>query len=258
VLPTLLRPRWLALHVVTVVVVVGFVALGWWQLGVYGDGEARQDVRGRPAVPLTDLVEPGGGLDAGTDRAVVATGRYLDDGRLAVPARVHEGVLGAYVLAALRTSDGGVLTVLRGWVDDQDGPAATTPAGEVTVTGHLLPPESASAAAVSDLNLSTGEVGFVAPEAVAAASGLADDEFFPGYLLLESEEPRPAAAPEPVDIDVVAPIGNVSPWQNLSYWAQWWVFAGAAAVFWFSFVRAALRHREPTVTGAARDEVRSA
>ena len=254
---TLLTPRWIALHVATIAVVAGFVALGWWQLTVYGNSESRQAVRDRPAVPISDLVEPGHELGPGTGRAVVATGRYLDEGRLSVPARVHEGVLGDYLVAALRTSDGGMLTVLRGWADDRD-PVGTAPDGEVTVAGHLLSPETAAHTTLSDADLSTGEIGFVAPEPVAAKTGLPEDQFYPGYLLLEDEQPRPADSPELLDLGVVDPIGNVSPWQNLSYWAQWWVFAGAAAVFWFSFVRAAVRRSSRVDTEAARDEVRSA
>ena len=254
----LLTPRWIALHALTVAVVVGFVALGWWQLGVYREGESRQDVRDRPAVPISDLVEPGGDLGPGTDRAVVATGSYLDDGRLTVPARVHEGILGSYVVGALRTSDGGLLTVLRGWVDDQDEPAGDVPGGTVTVAGHLLSPETQADTTASDPDRPAGEIEFVAAESVAATTGLAADQFYPGYLLLESEEPAPATSPERLDIGVVDPIGDVSPWQNLSYWAQWWVFAGAAVVFWFSFVRAGVRRNSRPVTSATRDEVRSA
>jgi cytochrome oxidase assembly protein ShyY1 len=257
VLPTLLTPRWIALHVATIAVVAGFVALGWWQLGVYGHSESRQDVRDRPAVSISDLVQPGEELGAGADRAVLATGRYVDEGHLTVPARVHEGVLGAYLVAALRTPDGGVLTVLRGWVDDAEQAGAVS-GGEVTVAGHLLASETAADASVSDADLSTNEIGYVAPESVAAETGLPEDRFYPGYLLLEDEQPRPAASPELLELGVVDPIGKVSPWQNLSYWAQWWVFAGAAALFWFSFVRAAVRHRSRADTEAARDEVRSA
>jgi cytochrome oxidase assembly protein ShyY1 len=257
VLPTLLTPRWIALHVATIAVVAGFVALGWWQLGVYGHSESRQDVRDRPAVSISDLVQPGEELGAGADRAVLATGRYVDEGHLTVPARVHEGVLGAYLVAALRTPDGGVLTVLRGWVDDAEQAGAVS-GGEVTVAGHLLASETAADASVSDADLSTNEIGYVAPESVAAETGLPEDRFYPGYLLLEDEQPRPVASPELLELGVVDPIGNVSPWQNLSYWAQWWVFAGAAALFWFSFVRAAVRHRSRADTEAARDEVRSA
>ncbi|MGH8825977.1 MAG: SURF1 family protein [Jiangellaceae bacterium] len=255
----LLTPRWIALHAVTVAVVVGFVALGWWQLDVYRDSESRQDLRDRPGVPVSDLVEPDGDLGAGADRAVVATGSYLRGSALTVPARVRDGILGSYVVAALRTSDGGTLTVLRGWVDDRDDPSGAAPGGAVTVTGHLLSPETAADATVSDSDLSAGEIGFVAPDSVAVAAGLAGNGFYPGYLLLDDEEPRPAASPESLDVDVIDPIGDVSPWQNLSYWAQWWVFAGAAVVFWVSFVRAATRRRSQTLTdAAARDEVRSA
>lgn len=37
---TLLAPRWVALHVVTLVLVLAFVRLGWWQLTRATDGNA--------------------------------------------------------------------------------------------------------------------------------------------------------------------------------------------------------------------------
>ena len=37
-------------------------------------------------------------------------------------------------------------------------------------------------------------------------------------------------APVALDVDRIVPVRDVNPWQNLSYWAQWWVFAGAVVL----------------------------
>lgn len=248
----------MALHVVAATAVVGFVALGWWQLGVYRDSEARQEQRDRPAVPIDDLATPGHDLGRAAERAVVAEGGYLDDDGLVVPARVHDGVLGAYVVGLFRTSGGGLVVVLRGWVDERDDPRIRPPSGTVTLTGHLLAPESASDATSPGAELPEGQIGFLAPDPAAAASGLPADRFYPGYVLAEDEQPETPTPPERLELDVVEPIRNVSPWQNLSYWAQWWVFAAAAAVFWISFVRSGLRRQRSEVAGRSGPDVTNA
>lgn len=237
---TLLTPRWIALHVATVAVVLVFLALGWWQLGVYRDSEARQDLRDRAPVELTDLAAPGRDLGAAAERTVTATGTYTSDASLIVPARVHEGVLGVYSVGVLRTSDGR-LPVLRGWLDGAADPGGDLPSGQVEVTGHLVPPETSRDATDPDADLPAGQIGFIAPQQVADATGIDTDDLYHGYLVLSSEEPRPESAPERLELAAVDPIRHVSPLQNLSYWALWWVFAGAAAVFWFSSARAAAR-----------------
>ncbi|HEU4543632.1 MAG TPA: SURF1 family protein [Jiangellaceae bacterium] len=238
VLRLLLRPRWLALHVAAVVIASGFVALGWWQLGVYQESQARQEARDRSPVPLSTVAVAGNPLGDAIDRPVTAAGSYGED--LVVPARVHEDVLGAFAVATLDTGDG-LLVVLRGWQHDPAG-IEPAPAGEVLVSGHLVPAEVPEQA-TGPHPVPAGQVGYVSPDAVAEATGRGTAEFFDGYLVAMTEDPPPADPPERLDVSSVAPIRDVSPWQNLSYWAQWWVFAGAVLVFWASFVRAGLKKR---------------
>lgn len=254
----LLTPRWLALHLGTVAALVVFVILGWWQFGVYHDSQSRQDVRDLAPVPVADLAEPDEPLGDAADRQANVEGRYLVDQQLLVPGRLHQDVLGSYVVAALRTDDGVIVPVLRGWVDEPDDPAAEVPQGTVSVTGFLLPPETSDHATVrSDLPLDAGELAYIAPDQLAEHRGYQAAATLRGYLLLQNEVPEPAVAPAALDIDAVAAIRDVSPWQNLSYWAQWWVFAAAAIVFWASAVRSAVRSRRNAVSEPAPSRVPS-
>lgn len=234
----LLTPRWLALHLAAVVITCGFAALGWWQLGVYQESQARLAERDQAPVPVNTVATAGQPLAGAADRAVSAGGVYDDE--LVVPARVHDGVLGAYAVAVLDTGDG-KLVVLRGWEHDADD-IAPAPAGDVVVTGHLLTAEVPQQATGAD-PAPNGQVRYLSPDPVAEVTGREQHEFIDGYLLASSETPEPADPPERLDVSKVSPIRDVSPWQNLSYWAQWWVFAAAVPVFWFSFVRAALKTR---------------
>jgi cytochrome oxidase assembly protein ShyY1 len=236
----LFTPRWVVSHIATAVVVAIFVALGWWQFEVYRDSDARQNVRELPTVAVAELAAPGQPLAAAAERSVVATGIYHTRTGLVVPARVHEGVLGSYSVGVLQTAQGS-LPVLRGWIAETDHFADELPSGRVTVTGHLLPPETSSDATDPGATLPDGQIGFVAPEPVSTETGIDEHELYQGYLLLTEETPPPEVAPDMLEVSVVAPIGNVGALQNLSYWALWWIFAASTLVFWFSSARAAVR-----------------
>ncbi|MBD0292602.1 MAG: SURF1 family protein [Jiangellaceae bacterium] len=235
----MLTPRWIAFHLAMLLVVCSLAALGWWQLGVFQESSARAEIRDRRPVPLASIAGAGRDLGPAAERAVVATGRYLTELTLQVPDRVRHSRLGAYTVTPLQTA-GGVLAVLRGWTDDPAAAPATVPSGRVTVTGHLLPPQT-RARPVRSAPLTPGQIALIAVEPVSTATGVPPERLYAGYLLLEDEQPAPVSPPERLELSDVAPLRGVGPWQNLSYAALWWVFAGAAAVFWFSAVRSAVR-----------------
>ncbi len=245
----LLRPRWLALHAVGVVAVLACVTLGWWQFAVYDENSEREELRDRDPAPVTELAEPGAALNDGQDRRARVEGRYLADQQRLVPGRIHDGTLGSFVVTPLRDTSGMVVPVLRGWVDDPDDLPTEVPSGTIEATGFLLPPESSDQATVrSGQPLADSEVPFIAPDELAQHAGVKPDTALHGYMLLEEQDPAASAGPQQLDINAAAPINDVSPWQNLSYWAQWWVFALAAIIFWASIVRSALRSRRADVS----------
>jgi cytochrome oxidase assembly protein ShyY1 len=249
VLRFLLAPKWLLFHALMAAMAVGCVVLGSWQFDTYRESDARHDLRAREAVELSTVASPGQPIGEAADSPVTFTGRYLASEQRRVPGRIHNGVLGSYVATPMLVADEGsdddaVVFVLRGWVHAPDDPGTTPPDGTVTVTGHLLPPETSHDATVrSGVGVEAGEVAFLDPDELADATGIEPDAQILGYVVASSEDPKPAASLDVLNVNAVAPIRDVSPWQNLSYWAQWWVFAAAAVVFWFSAVRSAVRRR---------------
>ena len=114
----LLRPAWLAL-IVTVVAFVGacFAVLAPWQFGREAQRDAEQraiDTSSALApVPLASL---GPVTPAVQWRQVTVTGTYLPQSEVLVRLRSYDGKPASEALTPLRTTDGRVVAVDRGFV----------------------------------------------------------------------------------------------------------------------------------------------
>lgn len=247
----LLGPRWLGLHLLTVVVVVAFVLLGLWQLGRFEDSSTRARARAAAhPTPLAQVTRPEQGLTGGAaGRAVTASGTY-DPAQLLVPGRSLDGRTGLLVVAGLRTSTGGLVPVLRGWVAALPAPAP--PGGPVSVRGVLEPSETDADATVDPATpLPAGQVPYVGSDVLAPALGAPDGAgLYDGYVALLEESPPPA---EPIRHVGASPrASDLGRWRNAGYAAQWWLFAAAVLWLWGRGVRDAVREpAEPARSGAA-------
>ncbi len=246
-----LAPRWLAWHGLLVVVLVAFIWLGSWQVDSFAEADRRQQAAAeRETAPISELLAPGDRLPAtAVGRTVTALGRYDEANRLLVPGRQHGDKDGYWVVTPLTTADG-VLPVNRGWVASADDPAVEAPAAEVTVTGVVQPSETQSDSQVDALaDLPDGEIAYLATVQLLDVLPYSPDELYDGYVTLQSEQPAPAVAPEPVEARGLD--DGVGKWRNLGYGLQWWLFAAAAVFFWWSVLRRSLRERraadEPVV-----------
>jgi surfeit locus 1 family protein len=242
VLRTALRPRWLALLGLVAAVCVGFGWMGAWQLGVAqdrGGEQARRAVAARPVAPIAQVLRPQEPFGVAADaRAVTASGRYDPARQVLVAGRVQGGRVGWWVVAALRTSGGGWLPVVRGWVpavDDQRAGAGRTPSGAVRVAG-VLQPDEPPADPAPDQSLTALD----SAQLVNRWGG----PIYNGYLVLatESVEPGPRSEPGPVAgqpdrVPLPQPQPGGLAWRNAAYAVQWWVFAGFAVVLWWKMVR---------------------
>ena len=126
-----MKPRWLGLLALVVVVMVTFGILGLWQLNVARDkgrAEAVKAAPTRPTAALSRVVTPHADFPAdGSGRPVTATGRYDATGQVLVTPRLLHGRTGYWVVTPLVVKDTGArLAVVRGFVTDA---ARATPTG---------------------------------------------------------------------------------------------------------------------------------
>lgn len=228
---TLRSPVWIAGHVLALVAVVAFSALGLWQLDRHEQREARTALL--EARAQQEVVSLPALLGSTSDPAVLAyrrvrvRGRYVPEDEVLLSTRSHAGRTGHHVLTPLETADGVTVLVDRGWVplEWQEVPvaAAPPPQGEVEVEGVLVP--GVRARRTGRFDGAEGPISFVSqpdPDAVGHARGRT---LLPVYLLAREHEP-PAARDLPVPAALPAP----SQVDHLSYAVQWFLFAGVVTV----------------------------
>ncbi|MFI7429821.1 SURF1 family protein [Micromonospora sp. NPDC049836] len=234
----LLTPRWLGYLALTLVAAAVMVFLGNWQLDRY---------RGRTAVneridagatmspaPLHDALPaptggPGSTGPAPAERVtwtkVTATGRYDTANVVLVRGRTVDNKVGFEVLTPLVLADGTAVLVDRGWIPTAPGAGATAqpsvpaaPAGDVTLTGRVVPSESGGTVGRRDGKLETRRISVarIAKQLPYPVAG--------GYVLLDEQTPAADPAFQAV------PIGHTNNWQNFGYVVQWWIFAAMSLV----------------------------
>ncbi len=240
VLRTALKPRWLGLLVVVLLVIVAFIQLGRWQLGVAHDKAAKEQiaqVTALPPVDVTMLLKPHEEFPAGaSSRRVFATGRYAADGQVLVPDRLLRGQTGYWVMTPFVVeATGARLAVLRGFVTSPTG-IATPPRGRLTIHGGLAPGESPSTKA-----LPPGQLGSVD---LSILVNTWPGDLYNAFMFL-GEESAPADGTDAAPAASLNALTHVPTpaadtglkWRNLAYALQWWVFAGFAAYMWWRMVR---------------------
>src|SRR4029450_2139964 len=117
----MLKPRWLGLLGVLVVLLVAFTFLGLWQLSVARDDAQREAVAAAPLqapVPLDAALTPHAPFPpAASGRPVTTTGTPHTDGQVLLAGRRLDGVNGWWVVTPLVVDGSGArIAVLRGFV----------------------------------------------------------------------------------------------------------------------------------------------
>jgi len=217
VLRTLLKPRWLGLSGLLVLLLVAFTLLGLWQLSVARDEgrkAAVEEAPRRPVAALTSVLTPHGEFPA------TASGRRV-----------------AAVTPLVVTDTGARLAVLRGFVRTAQAPAPTT-TGEVTVLGSIAPGESpgSSASPLPAGQLPSVDLGHLV--------NVWDGSIYNAFLFAISEAPDASGA-GPVGSSATGGIERVPPpsvpsgltLRNAAYALQWWVFGLFAVWMWWRMVR---------------------
>jgi cytochrome oxidase assembly protein ShyY1 len=252
VLRTALRPRWLGLFALLVVVIVTFGRLGLWQLNVaqdQGRAEALAQAQAAEAANLDAIISPHEAFPAdGSGRAVIARGTYAADGRLLVGPRRLDGRSGWWVVVPFVVEETGArIAVVRGFVGDPTTPA-DTPQGQVELRGTLAPGES-PAEAPQGLP--------VRPQEALGSIDLAvlvnrwPGELYNAFVFATGEQSggQPVAL-QPGLLRVPPPeVTGGLKWRNAAYALQWWIFAAFAAYMWFRMVRDDAERQGDDTTG---------
>jgi cytochrome oxidase assembly protein ShyY1 len=223
----LLRPRWLAGHILALVVSIAFVALGLWQLGRHFDEQdAEAAARDEYAAPAPPLGAAGSEPESGM--RVEVAGTYDARGEALLRGRVRDGEGGYDVLTPLLLPDGTAVVVDRGWVPrrvvDRDDAALDPPSGEVTVRGLLGSTRPLQADDTVDTR--AGRTALPRVDLDRVQDGLSY-ELRDVYVTAQWQDPPSAdgspALSEPPDTDDV---------NHLSYALQWFAFALIPLVGW--------------------------
>ncbi|MDW3213359.1 MAG: SURF1 family protein [Ilumatobacteraceae bacterium] len=235
----LLRPTWIAFHLLVVAGIITMINLGFWQLRRLDERQAFNAVVEQrydaPPLPLDELLVPGTDPDAVAWRPVTASGTYLPDERVLIVNRSQNGRAGVNTVVPMRLDDGRILLVNRGFVPLAFDPPPV-PAREVAVTGRLRPSQERGFGQLSDpADGALAEAQRLDIERLAAQL---DGEVVPMYIdLIESVPAELDGLPEPV----IAP--DLSEGNHLSYAAQWFIFSIAVGVGWVLAVRRSIATR---------------
>ncbi|MCU0260117.1 MAG: SURF1 family protein [Ilumatobacteraceae bacterium] len=234
----LLRPRWIAFHVLCLAAVVAMVNLGLWQLDRLDARrefnavvEARFD---QPPLPLDELLASGS-PDEVEWRPATVSGVYEPEGQILVVNRSQNGRAGDNVVTPLVLADGRVVLVNRGFVPlGTDAPPP--PDGEVSVVGRVRPAEERRRGQLTDAT--EGRLTEVQRIDLDRLAPQLPGEPVPAYLdLIESTPPEPEGLPEAL------PVPDLSEGPHLSYAVQWFIFATCVVVGWVLAVRHSVRQR---------------
>ncbi|MCW2791196.1 MAG: SURF1-like protein [Nocardioides sp.] len=265
-MPTLLAPRYWAIHLLALVLTATAVGLGVWQYDAWHTRRAHEavDLTRLDPVDLDDVIgpdDPFPGTKIG--QPVVVEGTWVPGGTVYVSGREHDGVAGYWVVTplAIGSASDPAIPVVRGWVDDPaDAPAA--PTGRGALVGWLQPPQG------------TGEADPDPTDDVLPQLRIADviqhvDQDLYGAYVVVADDVAPGAWPTgptavndgteglaPATLEQLPDAGTFTAVRNLLYAIEWWFFAAFALFVWVRWMRDELEPGEtqPTLGEATEPE----
>lgn len=254
----MLRPRWIGMLVLCLVVAGIFAWLLQWQLAralapdLVPEG-ATEDVR-----PITEIVEPGDYLNGqlGGQRVDV-TGAWDPGDFLLVTQRLNDGTEGVWVTGRLEV-EGASLAAAVGWAPDVasaeravDTLSAAATDGPVELTGRLVSDEGPVLAPGDD----PYEMTRMSTAALLGQWGEVEGPVYRPFIALEDETAQIADA----GLDQIvanAPVEDATVnWLNLFYAVEWAVFAGFSFYLWYRLAKDAWERELEIFAGLDPDAI---
>lgn len=263
----LLRPRWIAGHLLALVLVVAFVNFGFWQLRRLASVRERNAVIvARAAEAPVELdealtaiageakdgavgegaVEAAGAFPA--YRRVVARGAFDAEHEVLLRGRSANGRPGFHVLTPLVIEDDGAwsgyaVLVERGWVpyDHDTVPVADAPppAGTVEVLGELREPQGPPTdawAVLAPRDPPDGALTQAFYVDVGRLQPQIPNPLVPAWITLRAVTPA-----HPLELPVPVPEHVLDEGPHLGYAIQWFAFAVVGVVGYALLLRATVR-----------------
>ncbi len=248
----MLRPRWIGMLLLCLVVAGVFAWLGQWQLGRAIDTDPAPPGATEEVRPIEDVTTPGEYLpEPLVGQRVDVEGWWIGEDFLVVESRFNDGVEGYWVTGQFRVWDGTTgfdqgaepvsLAVAIGWAPTREEAdaaasaleslvAAADPGEPLQLTGRLvsdegpaLPPRAADPQTMTTMS-SAGLLGRwhdVGGLSVYRPYLVSDD---PAEGLVAISSPPPAE-------------GSAVNWLNIFYAVEWAVFAGFAFYLWYRLAK---------------------
>lgn len=261
----MLRPRWIALLLLCLVVAGVFAWLGQWQLGRAIDTDPLPPGATEQVEPLGEVVEPGRYLpEPFVGQRVEVTGTWVPGDFLPVAGRFNDGVEGYWVTGQLRVDPSAgsgteettvptSIAVAIGWAATADEARAASEALEaeasgaaVDVVGRIisdegpaLPPRGADPFTMTRMSSAALLAQWSDTEGLAVYRPYLVSEDASGGLAEISARP-------PEDASGVN-------WLNIFYAAEWAVFAGFAFYLWYRLAKDAWEREVEDLEDAAAE-----
>lgn len=236
----MLRPYWLGMLVLCLLVAGLFAWLGQWQLSSAIDTEPpppglTEDIR-----PIDDVVAPGEYLpEPLVGQRVDVAGEWVPGDFLVVASRFNDGVEGYWVTGQLRVAPRTSLAVAVGWAPDQatadaaaavlNAEASASVGASAQLTGRLISDEGPQPPPRTDpLRMER-----MSPAALLSRwHDTTDLDVYRQYLVAENPLGTLEDIPTPAPTEL-SPIN----WLNVFYAAEWAIFAGFAFYIWYRLAR---------------------
>lgn len=254
----MLRPRWIAMLVLCLVVAGVFAWLLQWQLSraLAPDpmpAGVTEDVR-----PITEVVDDPGDYLAGplVGQRVDVTGSWDPENFLVVSQRFNEGSEGYWVTGRFVTEGGASLATAIGWTPHRDAAddaagvlARAVEDGSIDLSGRLIADEGAV--------VPSGDDPFEMTRMSAAVhlgqwTGVEGDVY---RQFLASADPTGGVAEVGLEEIVAAPPVDDSTvnWLNLFYAVEWALFAGFSFYLWYRLAKDAWERELEELSGVDPD-----
>jgi len=240
----LLRPKWIAFHVLIVVLVTIMLMLANWQWDRHQQRIVFNNTLiervDAPTQPLEQVLDTFPSASDAEWRSVVVTGLYLQDHDIQIVNVSQGGGPGFDPVAPLQLSDGRLILVNRGFVP-LGGSVLDPPAGTVTLQGRLRASSAKRLGAVSD-----------------ATSGVLTEVQRIDIVRLQQQMPAPLVnvyvelqSSSPADDTTLSRIAEptFSNGPHLGYVGQWILFSLCALGGWFAIVRREITGKKQSALG---------